>query len=376
MSKEFYRDRVSPLLDKLDSETWHVRAREALHMAEATPFTLELLEQFAYQRERFTDPRLRVVLGGVQFENPVMVGAGWDKPGRAVKALYALGFSGVEVGSVLAYPQPGNPKPRQFMIGPGVAINSDGFPSPGVEEVSKNLKKYKGSEIPIGISLAKNKDMESQYAPEMYAIVADMLYDEAAYFAINVSSPNTPGLRELQGRSPLTDIVQAVNAAMDQRGERKPTFVKIAPDLSTEAVDDVIRVVADSGLTGIIATNTTIRPDLKAKYGEQWRDRAGGLSGNDPEFRQMATEKIAHIYRETSGLMEIVGVGGIKDTETALEKLRSGARVVQIVTGIRSEGTSLPGRINRGIVDFMEREGISTMDDIIGSSHKPNIQNL
>lgn len=368
MSKEVYRGLVSPALDKLDSETWHIGAREALHLSEATPFTLKLLEKFAFQRERFTDQRLKVVLGGIEFDNPLVVGAGWDKAGRAVKGLHTLGFSGVEVGSVLAYSQPGNLKPRQFMIGPGVALNRLGFNSPGVEHVAKNLERYRDSGIPIGVSLGKNKDVELKEAPEAHAIVARRLYHDAAYFVVNVSSPNTPGLRDLQDKGPLTDIVQAVNGVMDEIGGRKPTFVKIAPDLTNEAVDDVIEVVADNGLAGIIATNTTIRPDLKAKYGEQWREQAGGLSGNDVDFRRMATEKVAHIYRETGGQMEIIGIGGINDTESALEKIQAGARVVQVVTAIREVGTSLPGRINRGLADYMDREGIESLDEIRGSN--------
>lgn len=366
-----YKEIVSPLLDRLDSETWQVRAKEALHLAETTPFTLRLLEQFAYHRQRFTNDRLRVMLGGVEFDNPVMVGAGWDKSGRAVEGLYTLGFSGVEVGSVLEYPQPGNAKPRQFIIGPGVALNRLGFNSPGMEAVANNLRRYKDSGIPIGINLGKNKDVEPKYAPEAYAAVAKRLYNEAAYFAINVSSPNTPGLRALQDRGPLTDIVQAVNDVMDEMGERKPLFVKIDPDLANEAVNDVIEVVADNGLTGIIATNTTIREDLKAQYGKRWRPEAGGLSGDNEEFRRMATEKIAHIYKETGGKMEIIGIGGVKDVQTALEKIRAGARVVQIVTAIRGEGTTLPGRINRGLVAYLEREGIRNINEIVGSGH-PN----
>ncbi len=366
MSKEIYKDIITPFLDRRDSETWHDRARNALHLAEATPFTLKLLEQFAYQRERFTHERLRVVLGGVEFDNPLVVGAGWDKAGKAVRSLYTLGFSGIEVGSVLAYPQEGNPKPRQFVLAPGVVLNRLGFNSPGMETVAKNLERYRESGIPIGISLGKNKDVEPKDAPQAYAVVAKRLYYDAAYFVIDVSSPNTPGLRELQDKAPLTDIVQAVNGAMDEMGGRKPTFVKIAPDLTNEAVNDVIEVIADNGLTGIIATNTTIRADLKAQYGEKWRDEPGGLSGDNPEFRRMATEKIAHIYRETGGQMEIVGVGGVKDVKTMLEKIRAGAKIVQIVTAIREEGTTLPGRINRDLVDWMEKEGVENMSEIVG----------
>ena len=361
-----YKELIDPALMKLDSETWHTRAREALHLAETTPFLLKLLEQFADQHQRFTDKRLHVVSGGIEFENPVIVGAGWDKVGRAVKALYTLGFAGVEVGTVVAYPQEGNPRPRQFMLAPGVTINRLGFTSPGMNVVAHNLERYKGSSIPIGISIGKNKEVEAKDAPEAHALVAEKLYEYASYFAINVSSPNTPGLRELQDKKPLTDIVQAVNTTMDNLGGRKPLFVKIAPELSKEAVDDVIDVVLTNGLTGIIATNTTINQDIKAKYGERWRQEAGGLSGDDPEYRKMANEQIAHIYRATKGKIDIMGVGGVKDAQTALEKIKAGAKVVQVVTGIRGEGTALPGRINRGLVHFMEKEGVKNIQEFVG----------
>lgn len=365
---EIYKGIVSPILDKLDSETWHVRAREALHWAERFPFGLKVLEKFAYRRERFTDERLNIVLGGVELDNPIMVGAGWDKQARAVKALYTLGFSGVEVGSVLAYPQPGNDKPRQWMMGLGVSFNRLGFNSPGQDVVAKNLKKYRESGIPVGISIGKNKNISPHDAPSVHAMVAHRLYDYASYFVINVSSPNTPGLRELQDKKPLTEIIQAVVWAMNNRGGRKPLFVKIAPELTNEAIDDVVRVVIDNELTGIIATNTTINPDIKAKYGEGWRDEMGGLAGDDEDYRKMATEKVEHIFREAGDKLEVIGVGGVKNAGTALRKIMAGAKAVQIVTAIRGEGTTLPGRINRGIVDFMEQEGIKSLDEIRGSA--------
>lgn len=365
-----YKEVFSPILDRLDSERWHVRAREGLHAAEISPFTLKILEQFAYERRRFSDERLAVAVGGVEFDNPVMVGAGWDKAGRAVRGLHQLGFSGVEVGSVLQYPQPGNDKPRQFMLGPGVGLNRLGFNSPGQEVVAQNLKRYRDSGIPVGISIGKNKEVEPKDASEAHAAVVSRLYDYAAYFAINVSSPNTPGLRALQDKGPLTEIVQAVNSAMDEMGGRKPLFVKIAPDLTNEAVNDVITVVVDNGLTGIIATNTTVNPDIKAKYGEMWRGEAGGLSGNDEDFRKMATEKVAHIYRETNGQIEIIGVGGVNNAETALEKIRAGARLAQVVTGIREVGTTLPGRINRGLAEYLDQRGISSINDIVGAGDR------
>lgn len=361
-----YKEFIDPLLMRLDSEIWHTRAREALHLAETTPLTLKLLELFADHHRRFIDKRLQVVLGGIKLDNPVLVGAGWDKAGRAVKALHMLGFSGVEVGTVVAHPQEGNPKPRQFMLAPGVTLNRLGFNSPGMEAVAHNLKRYNGSAIPIGISLGKNKEVPVEDAPYAHATVAERLYDFAAYFAINVSSPNTPGLRALQDKKPLTDIVQAVNQIMDSRGERKPLFVKIAPELSPAAIDEVIEVVLDNGVTGIIATNTTVNPDIKAKYGERWRNEAGGVSGNDPDYRSVATQQVAHIYRQTQGEIDIIGVGGVKDAQTALEKIQAGAKAVQLVTAIRGEGIAVAGRINRGIVDFMEKEGVGSLRKLVG----------
>lgn len=370
-----YKEIIRPMLDRVDSETWHVRAREALNVAESTPFTLRLLELFADGHKRFSDERLRVILGGVEFDNPVMVGARWTKNAHAIEALYRLGFSGVEVGSVLDYPQLGNNivkgkliKPRQFMITPGVCINALGFNGPGVDVVANNLDKYKDKNIPIGISLGKNKDIPNIAAAQMHAIVVRKLYEHASYFAINVSSPNTPGLRELQDKGPLTDIVQAVNAVMDELGKRKPLFIKIAPDLTNDAINDVIRVVLDNGLNGIIATNTTNNPNVKGKYGDRWRNQPGGLSGDDEEFRRMSTDKIKHIHRETGGNIEIIGVGGINNWQTALEKIQAGAKVIQIVTAIRGEGPSIAGRINRGLVGFMERGGIRNISELVGTA--------
>ena len=353
-----------PALARFTSERGPFMAREALHMAESSPVTLLNPELFADQHRRFSDGRLQVTAGGVSFENPVMVGAGWDKKGRAVQALYALGFSGVEVGSVLAYGQPGNDKPRQFMVGPGVALNRLGFNAPPAQTVRENLQRYKNSKAVIGISVGKNKEIDHD-ATKMHAIVVRELFDVADYFTLNVSSPNTPGLRALQEKGLLTANTQAILETMDARGERKPLFIKIAPDLANEATNDVVQVVTDFGLAGIIATNTTIDADIKSKYGVL--DQMGGISGNDEEYRQMVTEKIAHIYRETKGQMDIIGVGGVNSPETALEKIQAGARVVQIVTGIRGEGTTLPGKINRGLSSWMTHEGVRSISEAVGT---------
>jgi len=361
-----YKEIIRPILNKFDSETFHELARESIHVAELSPFTLKLLELFADKHSRFEDKRLKTTLGGLELENPLIVGAGWDKAGRAVLGLWHLGFASVEVGSVLEYEQPGNPKPRLFMVSSGVAINWLAFNSPGMDIVAKNLDKYVGTGIPIGISLGLNKDVEHTDAPKAYGTVAKRMYDYAGYFAINVSSPNTPGLRKLQDKEYTVEIIKAINQAMDECGQRKPLFVKIAPDLTFDAIDELLRVAIDHSVTGIIASNSTINPDLKGKYGVRWRNSPGGLSGDDEGYRKMTTEIVSHIYRRAGDKLNIIGVGGVKDAETALEKIKAGAKALQLVTAIRGEGTAVAGKINRGIVEYMERESISTISDMVG----------
>lgn len=366
-----YKRFVSPVLDKLDSEKTHVWTRELLHLAECSPATLKLLELLAYKHRRFFDPRLSTQIDGIKFENPLLVGAGWDKVGRAVRALWQLGFAGVEVGSVLEYLQVGNPKPRQFMIAPGVCLNRLGFNGPGMEEVFRNVVRYAlsshlNNNAVLGLSVGKNKDVPDDKAPEAHAVVVKKFYHFVSYFVINVSSPNTSGLRALQDKAPLNDIVQAVNQAMDEMGGRKPLFVKIAPELTNEAVDDVVEVVVDNGLTGIGATNTTVNDGIKARYGEQWRNEPGGLSGDDADFRKMSTQMISYIYKSAGDKLKIIGIGGIKDTATALEKIMAGATVLELVTAIRGEGPAVAGKINRGIVEFMDKRGVHSLNDLVG----------
>ncbi len=357
-----YKTLIRPILDKLDSELWHGIVRELCHIAEGTDFTLKLLELASCSGGRFTDERLNVNFAGIELENPLLVGAGWDKSARAVKALNTIGFAGVEIGSVVEHRQPGNPKPRQFMLSSGVCLNWLGFNSPGMKKVGYNLKKYRGSRIPIGVSLGINKFTGPEDAPRANAAVADYLNDDAYYFAINVSSPNTPGLRKLQNKTQLTDIIQAVREVTD-----KPIFVKISPDLTNHAIDDVIDVVLDQDIAGIIATNTTSNPKIKSKYGSRWKDSEGGISGDDSDYRMISTIKIEHIYGQVGSRFEIIGVGGINDTRSAIEKISAGAKVLQIVTGLRGEGPSIANNINSGLVRYMEKEGIRNISELVGA---------
>lgn len=361
-----YKEIIQPVLNKCDSETFHDLARETLHLAEISPITLKILEFFADKHSRFSDPRLKTTVGGLELENPLIVGAGWDKKGRAVLGLWQLGFASVEVGSVLEYGQAGNPQPRLFMVSSGVAINWLGFNSPGMDIVAKNLERYKNSHIPIGISLGLNKEVEHKDAPRAYATVAKRMYEYAGYFTINISSPNTPGLRNLQDKQHIVRLIEAVNQAMDESGYRKPLFIKIAPDLTFEAIDELLQVCIDHSVAGIIASNTTVNTELKGKYGSRWRNSPGGLSGDDKDYQKMTTEIIAHIYRQAADKLDIIGVGGVNDAESAIEKIKAGAKALQLVTAIRGEGTAVAGKINRGIVDYMERESISSISDMVG----------
>jgi len=359
-----HKNLICPILDRLDSETMHHAAVNALHLAQSTAVSRLAIRYLGAGGARVIDRRLNTNVGGVFFDNPTIVAAGWDKPAKAVRGLYELGFGGVEIGSVLEFAQPGNPKPRQFMIAEGVAVQSLGFNSPGMEAVAANLENYHGLNIPIGINIGKNKDVPESDAPRAYAVVAKRLYHDAAYFVINVSSPNTPGLRKLQDRSFLVEIIKAVKEAILSRGEMKPCFVKIAPELTTEALDEVIEVVSGESLAGIIASNTTINPTIKGKYGKQ--DLPGGLSGDDPDYRKLTTEQVKHIFRTTAGKLDIVGVGGVKDGATALEKIRAGAKAIQVMTAIRSEGASVARKICLELLQAIEREGAASLSDLVG----------
>lgn len=317
--------------------------------------------------ERISDARLQVNLDGVSFDNPVLVGPGWDKIGKLVNIMYQLGFAGIEVGSVLKDPQPGNPKPR-FFAKDGATLNKFGFNSPGADEVAKNLNKYAGSNIPVGISIGKNKEIPDAKAPEAHAAVVRKLYPYASYFVINVSSPNTPGLRRLQNKKPLKEIISAVLKAMESMGGRKSLYVKIAPDLENKDLAEIIEVVINQKISGIIASNTTIRSDLKSWYG--WREEAGGLAGDDSDFRRMVTEQVAFIRKHAGKKLAIIAAGGVKDARTALEKIIAGANAIQVVSALITDGPMVAQKINHGLLSWMDENGVKNISEIVGIETK------
>lgn len=277
---------------------------------------------------------------GLKFPNAVGLGAGFDKHGEAWPAAAALGFGHVEIGTVTLHAQDGNPKPRVFRYPAEEAvINRMGFNNRGAAALAERLARLPGPgqrRIPLGVNLGKTKVTPIEQATEDYLGSFRLLADHADYVAINVSSPNTPGLRELQDASwlkPLLGALVAENRARAEAGKvRRPLLLKIAPDLSFPQVDAVLQVIAELGLDGIIATNTTLaRPGFFASVGE-----AGGLSGKP--LRRRATEVIAYIHRATGGRLPIIGVGGIHDEISAAEKMDAGASLVQIYTGMIFRG--------------------------------------
>ena len=318
--------------------------------------------------ERIYDPRLFTEIAGIDFENPVMLGAGYDKKGWLVDASYLLDFSADEVGSVPLDSQLGNPPSRlDYNTRFHVARNSFGFNSIGALGVDRYLggQQRLGR---VGISLTKNKETKEEDVPQRVAEVAGILYEYADYFVINFSSPNTPGLRDMLLRQ-LRDTIRAVNTVQDSLGERKPIFIKTMVDMSEEDVLEVIQIASEEGATGIIDTNTTTDEYLKAKYG--WGGKPGGLSGNDPTYRARADKRMKFITEESAGTsLARIAVGAINNAEAAIGRMNFGAQGVQVVTAMRERKLRIAQEINLGFMEEVERENLDNISEIVGINCK------
>ncbi|QFZ22604.1 quinone-dependent dihydroorotate dehydrogenase [Saccharothrix syringae] len=288
---------------------------------------------------------------GVRFPNPVGLAAGLDKNGRALPAWGALGFGFVEVGTVTRHPQPGNPKPRLFRLRASEAIiNRMGFNNDGAQALADRLARLGPLSVPLGISLGKSKVTPVEEAVEDYQVSLRALYRFGDYFAVNISSPNTPGLRSLQDRGALTELLGGLNAtARELAGGAapKPILVKIAPDLTDEAIGELLEVCAEHGVSGLIATNTTLSRDGLAYADQGLAGEAGGLSGRPLAAR--AREVVRFVSRQTDGALPIIGVGGIASADDAKRMLDAGASLLQVYTGFIYEGPGLVRRINRSL---------------------------
>ena len=295
-------------------------------------------------------PKLERTLWGLTFPNPVGLAAGFDKDAKYTDALACLGFGFVEIGTVTPRPQPGNPKPRLFRLPADKAlINRMGFNNDGAEAAAHRLKTRK-ERIIIGGNIGKNKDTPNEQAADDYEKCFRELYDAVDYFVVNVSSPNTPGLRELQDKEPLTELLNRLQA-INRQYHHKPILLKIAPDLTNEQLDDIIDIVRITELAGIVATNTTIsRNGLITEVGIVNETGAGGLSGLP--LKQRATEVIRYIHSRSNAEIPIIASGGIFTPADAQEKLDAGASLVQVYTGFIYEGPGIAKKICNGLINL------------------------
>ncbi|MCB0547523.1 MAG: quinone-dependent dihydroorotate dehydrogenase [Phaeodactylibacter sp.] len=301
---------------------------------------------------RYEHPALRRELFGLTFANPIGLAAGFDKDGRHFRAMASLGFGFIEVGTVTPKGQEGNPLPRLFRLPQDEAlINRMGFNNEGAGALVERLKQGKPQGLIVGGNIGKNKVTPNEEAEQDYARCFEALYPYVDYFAVNVSSPNTPGLRGLQDKEPLSRLLNLLQSLNRQKPTPRPILLKIAPDLTDGQLDDIIEIVESTGIDGVIATNTTIgREGLSTSAAEVERIGAGGLSGRP--VKERSTEVIRYLKERSNNQLTIIGVGGIASPEDALEKIRAGASLVQVYTGLVYEGPGLVKRIKKALAEM------------------------
>ncbi|QTN39313.1 quinone-dependent dihydroorotate dehydrogenase [Cryomorphaceae bacterium] len=294
-------------------------------------------------------PKLERELFGIRFPNPVGLAAGFDKDAKLFRELGNYGFGFVEIGTLTPVGQPGNPQPRMFRLKEDTAlINRMGFNNGGTAEAIERLKVERGDLI-VGGNIGKNKVTPNEEATSDYEKCFEALFPYVDYFVVNVSSPNTPNLRALQDKEPLTALLMRLQELNTEKELRKPILLKIAPDLTDEQLDDIVDIVDETKIDGVIATNTTIdRSGLKMPDSDLEDIGAGGLSG--APVRERSTEVIRYLHQKSNGSFPIIGVGGVYTAEDALEKLKAGASLVQIYTGFIYEGPATVKRINKGLI--------------------------
>lgn len=318
------------------------------------------------------DPRLHQSLWDISFTNPIGLAAGFDKDGTASGMWSVFGFGFAELGTVTFHAQPGNPQPRLFrLLADAAVLNRMGFNNQGAAAMAERLEqRWQGLAahfpIPLGINLGKSKVTALELASEDYINSFRLLRPWGDYFVVNVSSPNTPGLRSLQDKAQLEPILQALQ---QENTTNKPLLVKIAPDLEWAAIADVIALAQEHHLAGIIATNTTIRRDslqtqILEKTGKLMTEEAGGISG--APVRQRSTEVIRFIYQETQGRLPIIGVGGVFTAADAWEKITAGASLVQTYTGWIYEGPLMVKRVLTGLLQKLDEYGLASIEQAVG----------
>ena len=341
-----YKSIIRPLLFNFDPEKVHYFTFDALRFLFKIPGVSSLLKG----KFQMNNPRLERKVFGLTFKNPVGLAAGFDKNAVLYKELDQLGFGFVEIGTVTPKGQAGNDKKRLFRLKEDSAIiNRMGFNNEGVEAAVKRLKSNKN--VLIGGNIGKNKLTPNEEAVSDYTVCFEALFNFVDYFVVNVSSPNTPNLRALQDKEPLTALLNTLQKLNNNKSISKPILLKIAPDLTDEQLLDIIEIVAETGIAGVIATNTTIsRKNLKSEN----KVEMGGLSGKP--LKNRSTEVIRFLSEKSNKAFPIIGVGGIHSAEDALEKLEAGASLIQLYTGFIYEGPGLIKEINKAILSASNRK--------------------
>lgn len=363
-------DLLRPLLFTLPAERAHHLGSGLLDLALAPAPARALVRSTLAVR----DPALQVERFGIRFPNPVGLAAGFDKTGELFNALGALGFGFVEIGTVTALAQPGNPRPRLFRLPDDRALlNRMGFNNPGAEAVARRLRSM-AIEPVLGINLGKSKATPLEEATGDYLRTLELLEPFAAYLVVNVSSPNTPGLRQLQDAGPLRELLRALRLrcgelARARGGTPRPLLLKIAPDLTDPQIEEAAAIAADEGVAGIVAANTTVsRAGLRTPAARVEALGAGGISG--APLRTRAREVVSRVWTATGGAMPIVGVGGIFTAGDAWEMVRAGASLIQLYTGFIYRGPLVAREICLGLRDRLRRAGMRSLDEAVGSAHR------
>ncbi|HLM02955.1 MAG TPA: quinone-dependent dihydroorotate dehydrogenase [Pyrinomonadaceae bacterium] len=361
----FYDSIIRPILFKMPTETAHELGLNALKLGLSAKF---LQRRF---REKFAcDEFGELSRFGLKFKNPFGVAAGFDKNAVVANQLGALGFGFVEVGTLTFQPQRGNPKPRLFRLPADKAlINRAGFNNDGTPAVVERLKKQRPASV-LGVNIGKNKDVANEAATENYLASFDLAHEVADYIAVNVSSPNTPNLRELQKADSLETLLTALQARNDELNlinkKNLPLLLKIAPDLSDAEIEAITDVCLRLKLAGIIATNTTVsRNNLHASGAEIERIGSGGLSGKPLGAR--STEVVSKIYRYSKAKLPVIGVGGIFTARDAFDKIAAGACLVQAYTGFVYQGLTFARDVNFGLAKILREKGFASLDEAIGT---------
>lgn len=317
-------------------------------------FNLPVIKSIVKSVFKLDDPSLEREVFGLKFKNPVGLAAGFDKDAKLIDEMAMLGFGFIEIGTLTPKPQEGNPQPRLFRLPQDESlINRMGFNNGGVLEAVERLKTRK-SDVIIGGNIGKNKATPNENAVDDYLFCLEALHDHVDYFVVNVSSPNTPNLRDLQEKEPLKALLQAVKSANDLKPKPKPILLKIAPDLTDGQLDDIVEIIQETKIDGVIATNTTIdRSGLSTDKNEVEAIGAGGVSGK--VLSKRSTEVIRYLSQKSKKSFPIIGVGGIYSPADAIEKLEAGASLIQVYSGMIYEGPGLIKKIKKGLLAYFSR---------------------